>query len=72
MPVPSTRPTGTAVLHQLRASIRTMRTTCARLAPVQRSIPKNRVRWAMLLFMLPEIISTPASSTSTNSTAARL
>ena len=31
---------------------------------------KNWVRWARLLFMLPEIISTPASSTSTNSTAA--
>ena len=68
--VPSTRPMGTAVLHQLRASSRTNRMTCRLLMPMQRIMPKNWVRWARLLFMLPEIISTPASSTSTNSTAA--
>ena len=44
--------------------------TCRLLMPMQRIMPKNWVRWARLLFMLPEIISTPASSTSTNSTAA--
>ena len=61
---------GTAVLHQLRASSRTNRMTWRLLMPMQRIMPKNWVRWARLLFMLPEIISTPASSTSTNSTAA--
>ena len=61
---------GTAVLHQLRASSRTNRMTCRLLMPMQRIMPKNWVRWARLLFMLPEIISTPASSTSTNSTSA--
>ena len=68
--VPSTRPIGTAILHQLSASIRTKRTTCCLLIPRQRIIPKNRVRCAILLFIVPEIISTPASSTRTNSTPA--
>lgn len=49
--VPSTRPIGTAILHQLSASIRTKRTTCCLLIPRQRIIPKNRVRCAILLFM---------------------
>ena len=68
--VPSKRPSGMAVLHQFSASSRTNRIICALLAPMHRSIPKNWVRWATLLFMLPEIIRTPAASTSTNSTAA--
>ena len=39
--VPSTRPMGTAVLHQLRASSRTNRMTCRLLMPMQRIMPKN-------------------------------
>ena len=63
MSVPRIRPAGTAVLHQFSASSLTKRRICRRLAPTQRSMPKNFVRWATLLFMPPEIISTPASST---------
>ena len=64
--VPSSTPIGTAVLHQFSASSRTKRTTCCLLMPTQRIMPKNCVRWAIVLFRLPEIISTPAISTSRN------
>ena len=68
--VPRTRPAGIAVLHQFNASRRTNRMICRRLAPIQRIIPKNLIRWATLLFMLPEIINTPASNTMANNMAA--
>ncbi|ACA55173.1 hypothetical protein CLK_0109 [Clostridium botulinum A3 str. Loch Maree] len=48
----------------------TKRIICCLLIPMQRIIPKNFVLWATLLFILLEIISTPAISISTNSTAA--
>ena len=57
--VPRMTPMGMAVLHQLRASSRTNRASCCRLMPMQRIIPKNLIRWATVLLMLPEIISTP-------------
>ena len=49
---------------------RTYRIICWRLAPIQRIIPKNFVRCATLLFILPEIINTPANNTITNKIAA--
>jgi len=57
-------PKGIAVLHQLRASSLTKRIICCLL------ISKNLVRWATLLFMLLEIINTPAISIRINNTTA--
>lgn len=68
--IPRATPAGMAVLHQFRASSRTNRRSCWRLMPMQRSIPKNLVRWATVLLMLPEIISTPAIRISRNSAPA--
>ncbi len=68
--VPRAMPMGIAVLHQLRASSRTNHFNCRRLIPIQRIIPKNFVRWATVLLMLPEIISTPASRIRMNNTPA--
>ena len=68
---PRAVPTGTALLHQFNASSLTIRTIWLRLAPMQRSIPKNCVLRATLLFMLPEIIITPAARIMTNRTPAR-
>ena len=59
-------PMGMAILHQFSASSRTKRIICRLLAPMQRSMPKNFVRCATLLFMLLEIMSTPAVSTRKN------
>ena len=68
--VPNRMPTGIAVLHQLRASSFTKRASCLRLIPIQRIIPKNFVRCATVLLMLPEIISTPAMRINKNSAPA--
>jgi len=68
--IPRATPAGMAVLHQFRASSRTNRRSCWRLMPMQRSIPKNLVRWATVLLMLPEIISTPAIRMRRNSAPA--
>ena len=43
MIIPNTTPTGTAVLHQLRASNLTNLFICFLLIPIQRIIPKNFV-----------------------------
>lgn len=63
-------PTGMAVLHQFSASLRTNLRTCLWSAPRHLIIPKKRILRATLLFMLPEIIRTPAVVTSTARTAA--
>ena len=62
-------PMGMAVFSQVRASRVTMLRICLLLAPIQRSIPKKCVRSAILAFMLPEIINTPAITTNRTSTA---
>ena len=67
---PKIRPMGTAVLHQFNASRRTNRIICCLLIPMQRIIPKNLVLWATLLFILLEIIKTPAIKISRNRTTA--
>ena len=67
---PIATPTGMADLHQIRASLRTIRITCFGVAPTQRINPKNSVRCATLLFRLLVIIIIPANRTRTNRTAA--
>ena len=69
--VPNAQPMGIAVLHQFSASSRTKRIICRLLAPMQRSMPKNFVRCATLLFMQPEIIKTPAIRIMTKQDIAR-
>ena len=68
---PSRPPRGTAVLHQFSASSLTNRMICFLLAPIQRSIPKNAVRCATLLFIQLAIIKIPAASMITKQMAAR-
>ena len=68
---PSRQPSGTAVLHQFNASSLTNRMICFLLAPIQRSMPKNAVRWATLLFIQLAIIKIPAASMITKQRAAR-
>ena len=63
-------PMGMAILHQFSASRHTKRLTCRVLAPMQRSMPKNCVLCATLLFMLLDIMSTPAVSTRKNKNTA--
>ena len=67
---PASTPRGMAVTHQPRASRRTNRTICLFWAPRHRSMPKNPVLLAMLLLRLPDIISTPARTTRSASSAA--
>ena len=67
---PSSTPMGTAVLHQFSASNRTNRMICRRLIPMHRIMPKNSVRRATVLFILLEIMRTPASRINRNSMAA--
>ena len=54
---------GMASLHHPSASLRTNFRICFGVAPRQRSIPKNSVRWVILVFRLLVIISTPARIT---------
>ncbi len=69
--IPSRVPTKTAILHQYRASSRTKQMIWCLLAPRQRSMPKNCILWATLLFMLLVIIRTPATRIIRNSRPAR-
>ena len=68
--IPSSTPSGIAILHQFSASSLTKRMICFLLIPRQRIRPKNCVRWATSLLILPAIISTPAVKINTNRTAA--
>ena len=63
-------PRGIALRHQFRASLLTYCRICFVSVPRHRIIPKNRVRWETLLFMLLEIIRIPAAMTRTESIAA--
>ena len=63
-------PAGRAATHHCSASRRTKRRICRRVAPRQRSMPKNRVRWLTLLFRLLEIIRMQEAITTSESTNA--
>ena len=60
-------PMGMAVMHHCKASRRTKRNTWRRVAPKQRSKPKNSMRWLTLLFKLLEIIITQVPITTKES-----
>ena len=68
--IPPTAPSGIAKRHQFKASLRTNRITCLGVAPIQRTIPKNSVLCATLLFILLVIINTPAIRTRINNMTA--
>lgn len=64
--IPPTIPSGIAKRHQFKASLRTNRITCLDVVPMQRTIPKNSVLCATLLFILLVIINTPTIRTRIN------
>ncbi len=68
--IPPAIPSGIAKRHQFKASLRTNRITCLGVVPMQRTIPKNSVLCATLLFILLVIINTPAIRTRINNMTA--